>query len=886
MWSDLLYRIRALFRRRVVERELDAELTFHLERQAEKHVRAGLGAEEAARLARLELGGEDLAKEQCREARGVVFFETILQDIGYALRLFRKNPIFTSVVVVSLALGIGANTAIFTLMDAVMWRMLPVEQPENLLSAGRFTYEQFRAMREGVDLVQLAGYSPVRLSVSVDGSMEPTADGVLVSGNYFSLLGVRPIVGRTIDIEDDRVPSGHPVAMISYGYWSRRFGRAPDIIGRSISLSGRPFTIIGITPPEFFGAEVGVAPEIFVSIMMQPTVMPASENLIENPKLYSTWIQGLARLGLGGHPEQAQAALQSIYMQHVPTTDKFGRALPAPSILLEPAARGLSTLRSRFSAPLLVLTGLVGLVLLIACTNAANLLLARAAARQGEFALRLATGASRWRLMRQLLVESTMLGLLAGLCAVPLAWGVAHLLLVYVSSGGTPISLDTDPNLRVLAFTASLSVAAGILFGLAPGFLARSTSLTSGLKSLRAVTQGRSTTGSRRVLAVVQVALSLVLLIGAGLFVRSLQNLNSQNTSLAPESLLIARVEPQGSDQRGIPGTTERLDRIYTDLLQRVRQIPGVRSASLGNVSPSRPSSGCCGFRDPTTGEMGTLHQVMVYPDYFRTLGLGLVSGRDFEAADFRENTAAVCLINETWARTRFSGEDPVGKLLGNGSSTRIIGVVRDSRHTSLRGPTEPTYYMPFLTAQTGRGQMILHVRLSGNSDAAVTRVREEIWKADPKVPQFQIHTLAQEVDAVLAQERLMAALSSAFSGLALLLAAIGLYGLLAFGVAQKTGEIGIRMALGAVRASVVWMILREALGLVAAGVVIGVPAALAATRLASSQISGLLFGLEATDPLTIATALIILTAVTLIAAYLPAKRASLVDPMTALRNE
>jgi predicted permease len=443
--------------------------------------------------------------------------------------------------------------------------------------------------------------------------------------------------------------------------------------------------------------------------------------------------------------------------------------------------------------------------------------------------------------------------------------------------------LDVSPNLRVFAFTAAVSIGTGVLFGVAAAVRAGRGNLAPALKISAGSNRLHSAVGPRKILAVTQVSLSLILLIGAGLFVRSFRNLNSQDAGFPRDHLLLVRIEPKGSDQRSTAGTLQRLDRIYTELIDRVKGIPGVRSATLANVSPTKPESGCCSLRDPQTGQITSLPMVMVYPDYFATLDIPLVAGRTFEAADFREKSPEVAVVNETFARMRFPGEDPIGKRANRAT---IIGVVKDSRYTTLRGPTQPTYYMPFLTASTGRGQMILQVRTSIDSDSIRARVREEVWNADPTVPQFETYSLAEEVDAVLVQDRLIATLSSLLGGLALVLASIGLYGLIAFGVVQRTGEMALRMALGAMRWDVVRMILLEALLLVLIGVAIGIPAAVGLARIASSQVAGLLFGLTASDPLTIAVATVLLVAVAAIAAYLPARRASRVDPMIALRNE
>lgn len=896
MLSDLLYRIRALFERKTVERELDDELRFHLEHSVERHMRSGLTREEAGRRAHIELGGIEQMKEECRQARGVTLVQGLLQDIGYALRVLRKSPGFTAAVVLSLALGIGANTAVFSLIDAVMWRMLPVKDPEalRLLAHGQgrafesgFSYRQYQVMgAQNQVLTDLAAYSPVRLNVSVDGSMEPTAQGQLVSGRFFSALGVNPIAGRAINVEDDLVPSGHPVAMISYGYWKRRFGLAPSTIGRTISLSGTTFTIIGVTPPEFFGIEVGAAPDIFVPVMMQPAVMPAYENLLLRPIIYATWLRPLARLKPGIQEQQAAAELELLFRQEIPRGPKF-RALENEKLVLLPAATGLSDLRRQFSQPLFILMTIVGIVLLIACANTANLLLARAAARRPEFAMRMALGAGRWRLMRQLLVESVLLAMLGGLCGILLARWATQLLVAYMSSGRNPIILNLNPDLRVLAFTIAVSVATGILFGLAPAMRSTRIDLAPALKNLAGLLSGgRGGLRPRKVLAVTQVALSLLLLIGAGLFVRSLQNLNNQNSGVARESVLIVPVEPKGSDQRNIAGTSARLDRTYKDLLQQVESMPGVRSTSLAQFTPTSIRGLTLTITLPS-GEEKRAYVPMVYPNYFATMGIAMTAGRDFNAGDLGANSPPVAVVNETFVRLVFQGQSAVGKQFQIAGRLReVIGVVKDSRYTNPRGDTPAMVYQPFLQTNTGRGQMALYVRVSGNSSLILPRIREAVQSVDKELPLFEVHTLAQEMDAVFIQERLIATLSSFFSILALLLACVGLYGVLAFAVVQRTGEMGIRMALGAGRGDVVWMVMREALLLVLIGIAIGVPAALAVARLASSQVSGLLFGLNATDPLTIATASALLASVAAIAGYLPARRASRVDPMVALRNE
>lgn len=831
--------------------------------------------------------------------RLVRLLENITKDARLALRSLSKSPGFTAVAVLSITLGIGANTAIFSLIDAVMWRMLPVKDPEGLqlLVHGQgtkfepgVTYAQFRLMRDKNQVLEsLAAYSPLRLNVTVDGAAEPTVDGLLVSGNYFPVLGIRPPIGRTIAAEDDLVPNGHRVAMISHGYWKRRFALDPGIVGRTIALSGTPFTIIGVTPSEFFGMEVGTAPDIFVPVMMQPTVDPSSENLLQNPILYSNWLRAFGRIKPGIPMAQATAELETLFRQEIPKGFGKFRGLDNERLRLQPAATGFSDLRRQFSQPLFILMAIVALVLLIACANTANLLLARAASRQAEFAMRFSLGGSRWRLIQQLLVESVVLALLGGICGMLLARWATRLLIIYISSGRTPVVIDLNPNLRVLAFTAAVAIGTGILFGLAPAMGVTRIDLASALKNLGgAKARGRGRLRPGRILAVVQVALSLMLLAGAGLFVRSLQNLNGGERQ-SQDSVLIVRVEPKGSDQRNIPGSYPRLDRIYKDLLERVGSIPGVRSASLAQFTPTNRRGLMITVRT-TSGEEKPVFMPMVYGNYFKTVGIPIVAGRDFSAGDLVENAPPVVVVNETFAHSVYPNESAIGKpcLTPNRPQLpcQIIGVVKDTRYANLKADPPPTAFSPFLQTPTGRGQMALHVRVAGDPNSSLRWIREEVQRVDKDLPTFEIHTLAQEIDAALVQERLMATLSSSFSSLALLLAGVGLYGLLAFTVLQRTGEVGIRMALGATRGDVLWMVLREALLLVSMGVAIGVPVALAAARFASSQVAGLFFGLNAMDPRPIAIAVVILTLVAALAGYVPARRASRVDPMVALRNE
>ena len=711
------------------------------------------------------------------------------QDFRYAIRTLRKSPGFTAAAVLSLAIGIGANTALFTLINTVLWKTLPVRDPETLLVLGQqgpagvgngFTYQTYELIRDRVSGLTVAGYSPVPLNVSIDGHIEPTRLGHLVTGGYFPLLGLRPAIGRLLGPEDDRVPMGHAVAVLSHEYWQRRFGGEAGVIGRSVSLSGTPFTIVGVAPPEFFGANVGSAPELFVPVQMQPTVMPMTANLIaRDTNVGSNWIRILARVSSGVQAPQAMAQLDAL--ARTPETDwrprnKFTGEKEDLRLVMTSAATGLSDLRRQFSQPLFILLGVAGIVLLIACANVGNLVLARSATRRAEFALRLALGAGRGRLIRQVLVEGVVLAGLAGVAGVALAIWTTHALVAYVSTGQGAIVLDLWPDLRVLAFTAGVSALAGVLFATIPALRAsRADHSGEGRRDLARVRGVGGRVGPGKALVVLQMALSLVLLVGAGLFVRSLQHLNRHDTDVDQRNVLVVRVEPRGSGQRNVPGTVERLDVMYRDLLAQMERLPAVRSASLARSSPLGQTG--YGYRlvPAAGGDAQMLTATIVYPRYFATMGIPVVHGRDFNDADLQPGAPAVVLVNEAFVRTFLNGQATLGvshgvsEAIGRGSQRgapmNIIGVVKDSRFPSLREATTPLVYQTFLQASTGFGAMTLHVRLSEINELTARQIRAAVQAVDKDVPMSDVHSLADEVDAALVRERLVATLSRHLRG-------------------------------------------------------------------------------------------------------------------------
>ncbi len=854
------------------------------------------------------------------------------QDLHYGVRMLLKHRGFTCVAVLTLALGIGANTAIFSLIDAVLLKMLPVTNPEQLVllrhahggkTVTTFPYRTYKQIRDQNEVFSgLLAYHPLRLSVSIDGQPEPAVAGQLVSGNYHSVLGVNTVLGRTILPDDDHAPGESPVCVISYNYWQRRFAGDPAAIGKTIRLGGTPFTIIGVTTPDFFGLEVGSSLDISAPLMMQEQVMPGIGSYVDGNDPIN-FFTVLGRLRPGGTMPQAHASLSVLHQQIIAEyaasnwEGKRGRqSWLEEKLVLESGGQGLSELRRQFSRPLRVLMIVAALALAVACANVAGLLLARAVARRKEIAIRLALGVSRLRLIRQLLTESVLLGSLGGMLGWLFAYWGTRLLLPLLSQGEIPAHLNLSPDARVLAFTAAVSVLTGAVFGLAPACLATRVDMNSVLKNDAASLAPDA--GSRgaslsfgKLFVVSQVALSLLLMIGAGLFVRSLRNLQHVDAGFARENVLVLKLEPAGSASKS-PQLAVR----YDDLLRRVEALPGVRQASLVGYSPmsrrewlvlgqspetNNPMS-VLGYT-PQPGEEMAIPWMQVYPNSFATLGIPLLAGRDFGPQDTQgwgpnpcSHAALVGIITESMARRFFGNESPIGRrfgfalsrpmpcpdgtLRGGAGAIEIVGVVRDVKYTSLRNEGRAMFYILFHQSGISRGQMTLVVRTVGDPTSVAAAVRREALALDPTMPMFEVETLATQVAASLREERLVATLSSGFGLLALLLSCLGLYGILSYTVARRTNEIGIRMALGADRRDVLWLVLRDALRLVLLGVALGIPAALAAARLVASQ----LFGISAVDPVAIGLATLALLVVAAAAGYLPARRATRVDPLVAIR--
>jgi predicted permease len=830
-----------------------------------------------------------------------------LPDLRFSLRAIRRSPLFASVAVLSLALGIGANTAIFTLMDQLMLRQLPVKNPDQLVMLYQRGFHNGSNMGDRMHSYPIyqdfqkkaAPFSEVlcrRListSISVDNRTE-RVDAELVSGNFFTMLGVKPAAGRLFNSrEDDQIHRGHPVVVLSYDYWVNRFARDPQIAGRKILVNNYPMTVIGVSGPGFAGIDPAVAPQVRVPVLMEPVVMP-EWGWFQMDDRRTRWVQVFARLKPGFTAESARAPLQVLFRQ----IREYESTLPAAkdwsaysrnrflqgTIHVQRAATGYSDLRNSFSTALIVLMSMVGLVLLIACANVANLLIARAFARQKEIAVRLSIGATRSQLVRQLLIESLVLSFAGGAAGVGLALAMTRGLLALVPSEGSPLLIRAEPDSRILLFALGLTFFTSLVFGLMPALRASRPDVWSTLKDAVGSIAGRG--GSlllRKGLVTAQVALSFLLLFGAGLFVRSLQNLKAADTGFRGlDNLVTFQLSPalNGYDA---PRTVQ----FYQDLLDRIRAIPGVRSAALASVPVLHgwewDSTTSVEGHQAKDGEDMQAFMNSLSPGYFQTMGIPILQGRDFDRRDIKEDSK-VAIVNQRFARHFFGNKSAVGRHIGRGSGPKtkldieIVGVVADSLY---EGPREGVRRQVFIP-NWGNGGVAFYVRAGLGSTAAYSAVRNEVRKVDSSMPVYDLKTLAAQLDETLLTERLIALLSASFGLLATLLATIGLYGVMAFAVARRTKELGLRMALGAQPGAVIWMVMREVLVLLAIGLAIGIPAAAALGRFVESQ----LYGIKARDPWIAGASILVLIVVAVAAGLVPARRASRIDPILALRYE
>ena len=895
---EWILRFGGVFNKHGKDRELDDEIESHLQMHTEDNLRSGMTPEEARRKAFIKLGGVESAKEAYRDQRGLPWIETLCQDIHYGMRQLRKNPGFTTVAVLTLAIGIGANAAIFSLIDALLLKSLPVQRPEQLVTVGTvvpgrserayssFSCPIFREMREN-NTVFSGMFARSGRPMSMSGSGQTVrVHAELVSGNFYSVLGVNPHLGRLFSEADDQTPGAHPVAVLSYNFWHRRFSADPNAVGKTINLNGYPFTVIGVSAKGFDGVEVGSTPDVRLPLTMDSQVRSMSAPSFLERRDYE-WLAVVGRLKPGVSIEQAQAATDHSFqiarepdVRRVIGETSDNRNYRSLQVRLNSASTGSSPLSRQFSEPLLVLMALVGVLLLIACLNVANLLLARATARQKEIALRFALGARRVRVVRQFLTEGLLLSALGGLAGLLFTrWGTS-VLLAFVPQGRTATVLDVKPDLRMIVFSIAVTFSSGLIFSLAPALMVTRPNLVPALKNERVAVSARGRRWELSRLSVsLQVGLSLVLLVGAGLFTRSLQNLKTVDTGYRSDQVVTMSFDPVQIGYK-----TDQVRIFFNDLRQRMAALPGVKATTYTRNAPISGSFSRYGIEvpgyQPGPGEEMAVFFNQIDEQFFATFGTLLLSGREFRRSDTLESPK-VAIVNKSLAHYFFGDDNPLGKrvTLEDYKDLEIVGVVADAKYQDLKEAPPKTAYIPY-SQYINTDPRILGVRATGDPTTIIAAIRQVVRSLDPNLPIFGVKTFAEQIDESISRERLVALLSNFFGFFALLLAALGLYGVVTYAVTRRTREIGIRLALGAKPGSVLRLVLRETLLLAVIGVCIGFPVALFGARL----IKDLLFDLVPNDPFIMTMASLTMISIAIIAGYLPGRRAANVDPMVALR--
>jgi macrolide transport system ATP-binding/permease protein len=921
-----------LLRRGHREEELQAELRFHLEETAEEHRMEGAAPQDAERAARRDLGSVAAVQEDTRATWTWNWFEQLRQDFRYAVRTLIHNPVFTIMAAISLALGIGANTAIYSFLDALQLRALPVAEPQRLavlnwhntwdhdtvfhggsgsvyddakygFSARIFPYPAFETFQKSQTVFSsLFAYLPTRnLNLMIRGQAEIDA-GQYVSGDYFRGLGLNPAAGRFLTPEDDR-PGAPPVLVSSFGFGLERFGSATAAVGQSILINNIPFILVGVAPPDFFGVDPAVAAGFYIPVHTNALVDPNRWGAARRRYLSGNdyWIELMGRLRPGVSMTEAQSQVASIFHTWVETTATTdAERTHLPELHLTNGGNGIDTLRRRYSQPFYLLCAMVGFVLAIACANIANLLLGRTTSRRREMAVRLGLGAGRWRIVRQLLTESMVLAILGGVVGVLFALGGVRFLTVLLASGGEGFPLRAELNWHVFGVAVALSITTGLLFGLAPALQATRVDVVPALKGDRS---GERRLGLRFVpfrlnhaLVVVQIGLSLLLLAGAGLFVRTLSNLRAVSLGFNRENLLVFKLNARQAGHRDPEITT-----FYGDLQQRFGEIPGVRNATvsnsplvgdgtwtspvvpLGKPAPDHAPDGHGSFG----GALGT-HVLTVGPAFFTTMQIPLLAGREFDERD-RVDSPPVAIVNEAWARMNLEDQNPLGQQIvlypdsKKPQQMEVIGVAKNARYGDLKGEYPPVVYMAFgQNLYRPPEEATYALRSSGDPLALATAVREIVHHADSRLPVTGVETQSAMVDQMMGAETLFAKLCTGFALLALTIACVGLYGTTAYTVTKRTGEIGIRVALGATRIQVLWLVMRQVAAMASTGLIIGVLAAFGLSRLVAS----LLYGVSANDPMAIGSAIVTLLIAVAAAAYFPARSAARIQPIVALRHE
>ncbi len=898
-----------------VERDVDTELAFHIEMRAQQLIASGLDPAEARARAERMFGDMGAVRAECldidhqreRSVQRTNFLQELEQDAGYALRSLRHNPGFTTVVLITLALGIGASTATFTLIDALMLRPLPVPHPEQLVTIGDPT--RTGSLSEGSPQQNLASYPLYadlrdqnrvvsglyatgrtgRLDVSTGHGEPEHPRGRFVSGNYFSVLQVPALAGRTFSTDEDKVPGADPVVVISYAYWLRQFAGDRAAIGRSITINGAPMSIIGVPPQGFSGDLVGQRIDLWIPIMMQPTIMPHSPWLEDRN---TSWLLVMGRLSSGVTLERARIEFQTLVkrslLDHATSRQVGGiqRGLRSEPVMVGPGALGFSYYRKAFAPALLTLLVAVGLLLAVVCANVANVMLARAAGRGREISVRMALGAGRLRLVQQLLTESALLALAGGMLGLLVAsWGSSALL--RLAGGGTrPIPLDVHLDGRILAFTALLSLMTAILFGLVPAVRGTRVQLATALRAqgrgIASTASGPAKLSLGKLLVVAQVALSMFLLVGTGMLVRSMQRLENADVGLARDQLIIATIDGGRSGYAG-----PKLAALMRDLTARASRVSGVSAVTMSENGIFSGTESATTLQVEGYTARADADTLVSYDDvgpyYFHTIGAHLLAGRDFEPRD-NEAGPKVAIINETMSRFFFPKGSAIGRTLtaDSNSTFAIIGIVADVQAEAVRDKPVRRIYFPTVQMRSLPAQFNMEFRATGNPARLLAPIKKAMLGTDPSLVVLSIDPLTDLIRDSISQDRLVAQVVTFFSALALALAALGLYGVMAYATLRRTSEFGLRMALGAEPSDVSLMVLREAMMLVGSGIVIGTPIALAAMRLARNQ----LYGVGLIDPPSIGLAFVTLAASAALAGWLPARRAAKVGPLEALRTD
>ena len=908
--------LQSLFRKQRIDRELDEELESFFTASAADKQRTGMSAKAARHAARVEMGSRGSVKQKVWSARWESILDSLLQDVRISVRMLAKSPGFTLVALLSLALGIGANTAIFTVIDDLLLKQLPVRDPHMLVSFGDgsdsgivgasspgaydiFPYQFYRRIAGNRDQLEgICAFASFPTLVSVrtasdTGGPATQAISHLVSGTFFSVLGSQPLMGRVFNLDDTAAEGRNSVAVISHRYWRENLSADPGVIGRSITINGTSFIVIGVMPAAFYGVDLNEqSPDMWLPITMQREVM-MGPSLLNPDGLF--WIHVMARRKPEVSVAQAQSwatvEFQRFLIQREGSQISVLRKqqISGTFIPLLPGGTGLSHMRSAYQTPLTVLMIMVGVVLLIACANLANLLLAKAASREREFCARLALGSSRGRIARQILTEALVLALIGGGLGLGLAFWATRVLINFIDKGASRTALSATPDLRVLLFTFAACIVTAALFGIAPAMRSSRTSVTGALSVNARTLGGTAARPSRRLpkaLIVVQVTLSLVLLTVAGLLLRTLQNLRAQDIGLTRTNVLLVNTNPKFAGYQ-----PERLNALYDRVLSRVSALPGVRSAGFSGGPPlSRGNWGSPididGRPTPPNEDISTLLN-RVSTGYFEALGIPLLRGRTIQAADSADAVKSV-VVNKTFADRYLPQGDAIGHSFTIADPAapgvwHIVGIVRDSKHTSPAEKPQPFAFLA-VTQLKGDDQYAywLQIRTVGDPAKITAEVRAALAEIDPNLPFLKAQTVDEQVDDLIDQQRFVSKLAGFFALLALALAGIGLYGVMTYNVVRRTSELGVRIALGAPKAGLLWMVLRESLTLLAIGICLGIPMSLAASR----AIKAGLFGVEPADPLTLIAAVGLISGVLLAGSYIPACRATKIDPMVALRCE